>query len=64
MLLLCCVQQWTAEYYVAGGCPRNKTVIGVPFYGYMHTLVNSSAHGLNDVTTNPKNTLTYSQVRD
>jgi len=37
-------QRWTAEYYVSLGVPRNKLVIGVPFYGKCFTL-SSTANG-------------------
>ena len=41
-------KEWAANYWVDGGCPRNKLVIGLPTYGRSFRLSNADNHNVND----------------
>ena len=32
------LQEWSAAYWVQGGCPKEKLLIGMPLYGHGFTL--------------------------
>lgn len=50
----CLTQNWSAEYWVSLGAPRDKLVIGVPTYGRCFTLANpSTASGIGAPASGP-----------
>ena len=46
------LQEWAADYWVKGGMPRSKLVIGIPSYGRGFILANATYHDIGDDTVN------------
>ncbi|XP_054154653.1 probable chitinase 10 [Oppia nitens] len=51
------LQMWSSQ-----GIPKQKLLLGVPFYGIAFQLKNSGQHGLNAPIQGPAGALTYRQV--
>lgn len=46
-------QNDTLGYLVAKGAPRNKLMVGIPFYGQSFTLANPNEHDIGSPSTGP-----------
>ena len=64
-------QEWAASYWVKGGMPKYKLVIGIPAYGKGFTLEDGNNHGIGALTvgnslpgkyTKESGTLAYYEV--
>jgi chitinase len=45
--------EWATNYWLAGGCPKNKLVIGMPTYGRGFTLTSAADNGLGAASKGP-----------
>ncbi len=55
-------QEWCTNYWVAGGCPKKKLVIGMPTYGRNNKLTNPANHGLYAPAKGPGPAGRYTQT--
>ena len=53
MLRLIDFQEWAANYWVQGGCPKNKLIIGMGTYGRGFTLTSASSSNVGDPAKGP-----------
>jgi len=52
---------FTVNYYIEGGVPRNKIAMGIPLYGHGFVLDDISQHGLYAPAQQPQQACTYTQ---